>query len=52
MNEEKSLSAVYIIEETVETICDELCKYRDTADENNECDYMREHGACPLDRLC
>lgn len=41
-----------IAEETAENVCDNFCKYRDTADENGECDYMREHeGACPLDAL-
>ena len=31
-------------------VCDNLCKYRDTADADMICDYMREHeGSCPLD---
>lgn len=48
--EEKS--ATKIIEEVAETVCDDLCKYRDTCDEDCVCDYMREHdGKCPLDRL-
>lgn len=41
-----------IIEEVRETVCDHLCKYSDTADEDGVCDYMRAHdGNCPLDRL-
>lgn len=44
-------SATQIIEEVCETVCDDLCKYRDTADDDFICDYMREHGKCPLDRL-
>jgi hypothetical protein len=33
-------------------ICDELCRYRDTADASCICDYMREHdGICPLDTV-
>lgn len=45
-------NATQIIQETAEEICDKFCKYRDTCDENAECDYMRENnGACPLDKL-
>lgn len=40
-----------IIEEVCETVCDNLCKYSSTSDENCECDYIRENGSCPLDRL-
>lgn len=33
-----------------ETVCDELCRYNDTADDDGVCDYMRQHGGeCPLD---
>lgn len=51
--EEKNVDELRkIAEETAENVCDNFCKYRDTADENGECDYMREHeGACPLDAL-
>lgn len=38
-------------QEVFEKVCDQLCKYRDTCDEDIECDYIREHGNCPLDRL-
>ena len=44
-------SATQIIEEVCETVCDDLCQYRDTADDDFICDYIREHGKCPLDRL-
>lgn len=40
-----------IITEVSEEICDNFCKYRDTADEENLCDYTREGKECPLDRL-
>ena len=40
-----------IIQEVVEDICDNYCKYRDTSDENCLCDVTRDGGACPLDRL-
>lgn len=51
--EEKNLDELrQIIEETAENVCDNFCKYRDTADENGECDYMRENeGKCPLDEI-
>lgn len=45
-------SATKVILEVCETVCDNLCKYSETADEDSVCDYMREHeGHCPLDRL-
>ena len=34
-----------------EDICDNYCKYRDTADEDNICDAIREKGYCPLEAL-
>ena len=41
-----------IIQEVSEDICDHYCKYRDTADEDCVCDYMREHdNKCPLEEL-
>lgn len=40
-----------IIEQVAEEICDKLCRYNETCDDNCECDYMREKGDCPLDRL-
>lgn len=42
---------VKIIEEVCEDICDNFCRYRETCDDNCECEYMRENGKCPLDRL-
>lgn len=39
------------IEDVCGIICDDMCKYKDTCDENCECDYIREHGDCPLFRL-
>lgn len=41
-----------ILEEVREDICDNYCKYRDTADEECLCDKIRDGGECPLDRLC
>ena len=39
------------IESVREEVCDNLCQYAPTADEDSICDYIREHGECPLDRL-
>lgn len=47
--EEKSI--ITIIEEVCEAVCDKLCKYSSPCDENCDCDYVKEHGSCPLDRL-
>lgn len=40
-----------IIESVCEDICDNFCRYRDTCDDNCECEYIREKGCCPLDKL-
>lgn len=40
-----------VITEVQEDICENYCKYRDTCDENLECDAIRNTGSCPLDRL-
>ena len=40
-----------IIEAVCEDICDNFCKYRDTCDDNCECQYIRENNMCPLDKL-
>ena len=49
MKEEKTVKQ--LMQEIAEDICDNYCKYRDTADEDFICDAIREKGACPLDRL-
>lgn len=49
--EQKGRPVIKIIEEVCEDICDNYCKYRDTADEDCVCDAMRNGGKCPLDRL-
>lgn len=36
---------------SAEDICNNFCKYRETADENCECDHIREGNQCPLDKL-
>ncbi len=40
-----------IIQEVTEDICDNYCKYRDTADEDFLCDVIRSGKSCPLDKL-
>ena len=44
-------SITELIEEVCEDICDNFCKYRDTCDENCECEPMRTGKGCPLDKL-
>ena len=40
-----------ILQEIAEDICNNYCKYRDTADEEFLCDVIKGGGVCPLDRL-
>ena len=40
-----------ILEEVCGDVCDNLCKYRDSVDDDFICDYIRENGTCPLDVL-
>ena len=47
----KDKSITQLLEEIREDLCDNYCKYRDTCDENCECDITRDGGTCPLDRL-
>ena len=44
-------SITKIIESVCEDICDNYCRYRDTADENAECEPIRKGQKRPLDRL-
>ena len=47
---QKEIEAVVV--KVQANICDNFCKYRETADEDLVCEYMREHeGSCPLDEL-
>ena len=39
------------IEQVQNDICDNYCKYRETADEDLICDAIRNGDGCPLDRL-
>ena len=48
---EKGDSVTKDIEDVCSDICDNYCKYADTADEYGECDITRDGGECPLDRL-
>ncbi|MEZ3443535.1 MAG: hypothetical protein K1W30_00090 [Lachnospiraceae bacterium] len=44
-------SVAQIVQQVSEDICDNYCKYRDTADEENLCALIRNGGKCPLDLL-
>lgn len=46
---EESISQ--ILKKIREDICDNYCRYRDTADEEMQCDITRNGGICPLERL-
>ena len=48
---EQNKSVREIIESVCEDICDNYCKYRETTDENGECDAIRSGKECPLDKL-
>lgn len=50
-NGQASASAIEIITSVAEDICDNFCKYRETSDENCECDHIRDGNQCPLDKL-
>lgn len=41
----------HILESVCEDICDNFCKYRDTCDDNCECQYIRDGHSCPLDKI-
>lgn len=43
--------AMTIIESVCEEVCDKLCKFRGTCDDDMVCNYIRENEQCPLDRL-
>ena len=49
MNQEKTIPQQ--LEDLAGNICDNFCKYRDTCDENCECEYIRADNVCPLDIL-
>lgn len=49
--DEKKKSAMKIIEEVCEDICNRYCKYGDTVDEDGECEVGRGGEECPLMRL-
>lgn len=49
--EEDPETVAGIIQETVDEICRNFCKYQETVDDNAECQWIREGNDCPLDRL-
>lgn len=44
-------SVTEILEEVCSDICDNYYKYRDTVDEDGNCEAMRAGIGCPLDKL-
>lgn len=49
MNDKKTITKQ--LEALTENICDNFCKYRDTCDDNCECEWIRQGNDCPLDCL-
>ena len=45
------MTIIKVLQEVVEDICDNYCKYQDTTDEEGICDCIRDGGKCPLDRI-
>ena len=44
-------SITSMLQQIVEDICENYCKYRETCDEEAMCDIIRDGGECPLDKL-
>lgn len=51
MEENITKTISQMLQEIADDICDNYCKYRDTADEENLCALIRNGGKCPLDLL-
>ncbi len=51
MGENITKTISQMLQEIADDICDNYCKYRDTADEECLCDLIRDGGNCPLDKL-
>ncbi len=51
MTENITKTISLMLQEISEDICNNYCKYRDTADEDNLCALIRDGRLCPLDRL-
>ena len=39
------------IEEVSKEVCEKLCKYHETIDDDCVCDYMRQGNNCPLEKI-
>lgn len=48
--ENEELSIIEMLQAICEDICDNYCKYNNTADDNGDCDITR-NGTCPLHKL-
>lgn len=47
----KQIKAIELVSDVAENICDNFCKYRETCDDNFECEYIRKYNKCPFDEL-
>lgn len=48
MKDKQNDSIAGMLEEICDNFCNNFCKYNETADENAECDFVREGNRCPL----
>lgn len=48
---EQNQTIFQILQEVADDMCDNFCKYQDTTDEEGNCDWIRNGGKCPLDKI-
>ena len=48
---EQNQTIFQILQEVTDDMCDNFCKYLDTTDEEGDCDWIRNGGKCPLDKI-
>ena len=46
-----SETIIQVLHDLAENICDNFCKYQETTDEEGNCDWIRNGGKCPLDKI-
>ena len=51
MNETITQLLVQVLQNTADDICDKFCKYQNTVDAEGECEWVRNGGECPLDKI-
>ena len=51
MMEESNKTIPELFSEMCDTVCNRLCKYADTVDEEGMCEMGRSDGGCPLHKF-